>query len=113
MERPIYVLNEGPLALDVSGVGEDTTLHALRLLWEGHAAASLVITREALPLGMEVADYNRAELVRLHTTLPGFALIDRKLLAHPSPMPGSTDQAPMGAIANFQPCPADPVPMSA
>ncbi|MBE7217954.1 MAG: DcrB-related protein [Caulobacteraceae bacterium] len=74
---PLYHLNEGTLPLDVPGVWEDKTLHVLRLPGDGHAAASLVITREALPLGMEVADYARAELERLQATLPEFTLVDR------------------------------------
>ena len=71
-QTPPYQLNEGELTLDVPGVWQDETLHVLRLKGEGRAAASLVITREALPLGMEVADYVRAEMERLRASLPEF-----------------------------------------
>ena len=72
-----FHLNEGSLPLDVPEVWEDKTIHVLRLPGDGHAAASLVITREALPLGMDVEDYVGAELDRLKATLPEFALVDR------------------------------------
>ncbi|WP_174301002.1 DcrB-related protein [Caulobacter sp. S45] len=72
-----YRLNEGDLALDVPATWRDETLHVLRLAAEGQATASLVITREVLPLGMEVTDYVSAELARLHTTLPDFVQIGR------------------------------------
>ncbi len=80
-EAPRFHLNEGSLPLDVPGVWEDKTIHVLRLPGDGHAAASLVITREALPLGMEVDDYVRAEITRLQATLPEFVLVDRAPLA--------------------------------
>ena len=69
---PLYQCNEGELALDVPGRWKDDTLNVLRLPGDGQATASLVISREALPLGMDVADYVAAELVRLRTTLPDF-----------------------------------------
>ena len=70
-----YRLNEGDLALDVPATWRDETLHVLRLPGDGQATASLVITRETLPLGMEVGDYIEAELSRLRATLPDFVQI--------------------------------------
>ncbi len=67
-----YQFNEGELSLDVPAVWRDETLNVLRLPGDGQAAASLVITRELLPLGMDVADYVASELARLRTTLPDF-----------------------------------------
>ncbi len=74
-ETPSYQLNEGELALDVPGLWRDETLHVLRLPGDGRAVASLVITREDLPLGVEVEDYVRGEMERLRTTLPEFSQI--------------------------------------
>lgn len=82
-DTPHYHLNEGSLALDVPGMWRDETLHVLRLPSEGRIAASLVVTREALPLGMEVADYVRAELDRLRTTLPEFVQVGSAPVAWP------------------------------
>lgn len=79
----LYHLNEGTLPLDAPGVWEDKTLHVLRLPGDGFAATSLVITREALPLGMEVPDYVEGELERLKTTLPEFVLVDRVAVEWP------------------------------
>lgn len=76
-DTPLFHLNEGSMPLDVPGVWEDKTIHVLRLPGDGHAAASLVVTREALPLGMEVPDYVEAEMKRLATTLPDFAQMGR------------------------------------
>ena len=76
-EPQLFHLNEGTLPLEAPGQWEDKTIHALRLPGDGHAATSLVITREPLPLGMEVEDYVRAELERLKSTLPEFVLVDR------------------------------------
>ena len=80
---PLYQLNEGALELDVPGLWSDETLHVLRLPGDGHAAASLVITREALPLGLEVEGYVRAELERLRTTLPEFVQVGSAPVAWP------------------------------
>ena len=73
----VYALNEGTLPLDVPATWEDQTIHVLRLPGDGRATASLVITRETLPVGMEVADYMQAEVGRLQSTLPGFELHGR------------------------------------
>ncbi len=78
-----YRMNEGDLALDVPATWRDETLHVLRLPGDGQATASLVITREPLPLGMEVADYVAAELVRLRTTLPEFVQVGSASVAWP------------------------------
>ena len=82
-DAPLYHLNEGALALDVPGLWSDETLHVLRLPGDGAAVASLVITREPLPLGMEVADYVRAEMERLRTTLPEFVQVGAVPVAWP------------------------------
>lgn len=82
-EDMIYAINEGTLPLDVPGTWEDQTIHVLRLPGEGRATASLVITRETLPVGMEVSEYMEAEIGRLQATLPGFALHDRVPVAWP------------------------------
>ncbi len=143
---PRFHFNEGSLPLDAPGVWEDRTIHVLRLPGDGHAATSLTITREVLPLGLELEAYVLAETERLKATLPEFVLVDRvpmpwrdgrgealltrwrssegvmdqivacrrvderRLLVftatHPKPMPGSTYEALMGAIADFQPRPA-------
>lgn len=76
-ERMLYAINEGTLPLDVPGTWEDQTIHALRVLGEGRAAVSLVITRQSLPIGMEVADYAEAQVAELQRTLPGFELHGR------------------------------------
>ena len=76
-----FHLNEGSLPLEVPGVWEDKTIHVLRLPGDGHAVASLVITREALPLGLDLEAYVRAELERLKSSLPEFVLVDRVPLA--------------------------------
>ncbi len=78
-----YRMNEGDLTLDVPATWRDETLHVLRLPGEGQAVASLVVTREQLPLGMEVADYVAAELARLRTTLPEFIQVGSVALAWP------------------------------
>lgn len=80
---PSYQLNEGELALDVPDLWRDETLHVLRLPGDGRAAASLVITREDLPLGMEVADYVQGEMERLRTTLPEFSQVGSAEVAWP------------------------------
>ena len=82
-EDATYAINEGTLPLDVPGTWEDQTIHVLRLPGDGRAAASLVITRETLPVGMEVSDYMQAEIARLHETLPGFELHGRAPVAWP------------------------------
>ncbi len=79
----LYRFNEGELALDVPGVWEDQTLNVLRLPGEGQATASLVITRERLPLGMDVADYVTAELARLRASLPDFVQVGSVPVAWP------------------------------
>lgn len=76
-EEVLYAVNEGTLPLDVPGTWEDQTIHVLRLPGDGRATASLVLTRETLPVGMEVSDYMEAETVRLQNTLPGFELHGR------------------------------------
>ena len=81
--KATYRMNEGDLALDVPATWRDETLHVLRLPGEGQATASLVVTREPLPLGMEVADYVAAELARLRTTLPDFIQIGSAPVAWP------------------------------
>ena len=81
--KATYRMNEGDLALDVPATWVDETLHVLRLPGDGQATASLVITREPLPLGMEVADYVAAELARLRTTLPDFVQVGSAPLAWP------------------------------
>jgi hypothetical protein len=73
----VYDVNEGTLPLDVPGIWEDQTIHVLRLPGDGRATASLVITREILPVGMEVGGYMQSEIVRLQATLPGFELHGR------------------------------------
>jgi hypothetical protein len=74
-DAPAYFMNEGSLPLDAPGVWEDQTLHVLRLPAEGQASASLVVSREVLPFGMEVEDYVRAELQRLKASLPEFTVV--------------------------------------
>ena len=81
VDGPAFAINEGKLPLDVPGVWEDQTIHVLRLPGEGQAVASLVITRETLSVGMEPADYAKAELERLRTTLPEFELRGRAPIA--------------------------------
>lgn len=71
-DDPVYAFNEGTLPLDVPGTWEDQTIHVLRVPGDGQATASLVITRETLPIGMEVGNYMQAETNRLQETLPGF-----------------------------------------
>ncbi|MBO0664573.1 DUF1795 domain-containing protein [Jiella sp. MQZ9-1] len=73
----IYAINEGLLPLDVPGTWEDQTIHVLRIPGDGRATASLIITRETLPMGMEINDFVQAELDRLRTTLPEFELHGR------------------------------------
>lgn len=73
----VYAINEGTLPLDVPGTWEDQTIHVLRVPGDGRATASLIITRETLPIGMEASDYVQAEIGRLQTTLPGFELHGR------------------------------------
>ncbi len=80
---PLYAINEGTLPLDVPGVWEDQTIHVLRLPGDGQATASLVITRETLPVGMEVGDYTRAQIEQLRQTLPEFELRGRIPVAWP------------------------------
>lgn len=82
-ETATYLMNEGALALDVPGTWEDQTIHVLRLPGEGQAAASLVVTRELLPVGMDVDAYQARELDRLRTTLPEFELRGRVPVAWP------------------------------
>ena len=67
-----FHMNEGILPLDVPGVWEDKTMHVLRLPGHGHAAASLIVTREMLPLGQDVPGYVAAELKRMAGMLPDF-----------------------------------------
>lgn len=74
-DAPVYRINEGTLPLDVPGVWEDQTLHVLRLPGDGQASTSLVITRETLPVGVEVDAYVHAEVDRLREALPEFALM--------------------------------------
>lgn len=76
-DQPTFRLNEGTLPLDVPGVWEDQTIHVLRLPGHGGATASLVVTRELLPVGQSPAEYQRRELERLRTTLPEFELRGR------------------------------------
>ncbi len=78
-----YRMNEGDLTLDVPATWRDETLHVLRLPGDGQATASLVVTREPLPLGMEVSDYVAAELARLRTTLPDFVHVGSATVAWP------------------------------
>lgn len=73
----VYAMNEGVIPLDVPDTWEDQTIHVLRLPGNGQATASLVITHETLPVGMEVDDYMKAEAGRLRETLPGFELRGR------------------------------------
>ena len=80
--RP-YQLNEGELDLDVPAHWNDETIHVLRLPGDGKAVASLVITREALPLGMAVEDYVRSEMERLRTALPEFVEVGSTPIAWP------------------------------
>ena len=77
----LFYLNEGTLPIDVPGIWEDKTIHVLRLPSDGHATGSLVITREVLPLGMEVPDYIGAEIKRMADTLPDFADMGRTPVA--------------------------------
>lgn len=72
VEDAAYHLNEGVLPLDVPGTWEDKTMHVLRMPGHGHAAASLVVTREMLPLGQDVAGYAAAEIGRMAELLPDF-----------------------------------------
>ena len=81
--EPVYHLNEGEISLDVPGHWNDETIHVLRLPGDGHAVASIVITREALPLGMEVSDYVKAEMERLKTALPEFVHVGSAPVAWP------------------------------
>ncbi len=83
----VFHLNEGALPIDVPGTWEDRTIHVLRLPGHGHAAASLVITREDLPLGMEVSDYVEAEVGRMGTALPELVVMGRVTIAW-SDVPG-------------------------
>ncbi|WP_083671934.1 DcrB-related protein [Sphingomonas montana] len=82
-DETLYAINEGTLPLDVPGTWEDQTIHVLRVPGAGRATASLVITRETLPVGMEVGDYMRAETGRLQATLPEFTLHGRVPVAWP------------------------------
>lgn len=72
-----FHMNEGALPLDVPGTWEDKTIHVLRLPGHGHAAASLVVTREMLPLGRDVPGYVSDELERMKVALPEFAQMGR------------------------------------
>ncbi len=90
-DDPLFHLNEGALPLDVPGVWEDKTIHVLRLPGHGHAVASLVITRETLPLGADVGGYTRTELGRMQATLPEFVHMGRLAI----PWPDMTGEANM------------------
>ena len=83
VDGALFHLNEGALPLDVPGVWEDKTIHVLRLPGHGHAAASLVITRETMQLGAEVNGYIRAEMSRMASTLPEFVHMGRLAVAWP------------------------------
>lgn len=78
-----FHMNEGSLPLDVPGTWEDKTMHVLRLPGHGHAAASLVVTREVLPLGQDVPGYVSAELGRMAGILPEFREMGRLPIAWP------------------------------
>lgn len=79
----MYAINEGSLPLDVPGTWEDQSIHVLRLPGDGQATASLVITRDVLPVGMALPAYVDAETERLRTALPGFELHRRVPIAWP------------------------------
>lgn len=76
-DTPLFHIDEGSLPLDMPGMWEDTTVHVPRLPGDGLATASLVVTCQALPLGMEVPDHVQAELKRLAATLPEFTQMGR------------------------------------
>jgi hypothetical protein len=78
-----FHMNEGTLPLDVPGTWEDKTIHVLRLPGHGHAAASLVVTREMLPLGQDVPGYITAELKRMADVLPDFQEMGRLPITWP------------------------------
>lgn len=80
---PAYRFHEGELDLEVPGLWKDETLNVLRLPGEGQAVASLVITRETLPLGMEVKEYVAGEMARLRATLPEFKEVGSAPLGWP------------------------------
>ncbi|GGF20470.1 hypothetical protein GCM10011611_28130 [Aliidongia dinghuensis] len=71
-EHPLYWLNEGTLPVDVPGDWEDHTINVLRVPGHGHAATSLVVTREKLPLGWTVAGYVHDQMRRLAAELKEF-----------------------------------------
>ena len=69
-----YRIHEGDLPLSVPGQWEDQSLNVLRLPGAGHAVASLVVSRDDLPVGLSVPAYTERELHRLAKDLPGFEL---------------------------------------
>lgn len=71
---PAFLLNEGSLPADVPGTWEDQTVNILRITGNEAQAASLVISRDILPVGVSIADYLEGELARLKDDLPDFEL---------------------------------------
>ncbi|QDH17194.1 DcrB-related protein [Swingsia samuiensis] len=71
---PLYVFNEGSVPADVPGTWDDQTLNVLRIKGDEAHAASLVISRDTLPVGVELPDYIENEIIRLKETLQDFEL---------------------------------------
>ncbi|AQS83645.1 MAG: DcrB-related protein [Acetobacter aceti] len=69
-----FLFNEGSLPADVPGTWEDQTLNVLRIRGDEEKAASLVISRDILPVGVSIPDYLESELTRLKDNLPDFEL---------------------------------------
>ncbi|MCQ8279494.1 DcrB-related protein [Acetobacteraceae bacterium KSS8] len=79
----LYRLHEGDLALSVPEPWEDQSVNVLRLPGDGHAVASLIVSRDNLPVGLTVAAYTERELKRLAKELPAFELKARIAVAWP------------------------------
>lgn len=71
---PLYRINEGSFPAAVPADWEEQTVNVLRVPGHGHATASLVVTRETLPLGKDIAGYVQDQIRALARELPEFKL---------------------------------------
>lgn len=78
-----YAIQEGDFPLGVPSPWEDQSVNVLRLAGDGHAAASLVVSRDMLPVGVTVTAYIEQELHRLKKDLPEFEVKGRTPVSWP------------------------------
>jgi hypothetical protein len=70
----LYRINEGAFPAAVPSDWDDQTINVLRVPGHGHATASLVVTRETLPLGKDIAGYVQDQLRALAREMPDFKI---------------------------------------